>query len=81
MSTQANPNPRAGGRGSGDGAAHLRPVLARAAELGRGPAGLIRLLRTRGTGDKDQARLAEELSHAVGRTGVAETLAESVRPA
>jgi hypothetical protein len=59
---------------------HLRPVLARAAELGRGPAGLVRLLRVRGTGDEALGRLAEELSRAVGRAGVTETLAESAHP-
>jgi hypothetical protein len=81
MSTQKNLNPGTGGRQSGDRSARLRPVLARAAELGRGPAGLMRLLRARGAGDKARARLAEELSRAVGRAGVGETLAESARPA
>src|SRR5215213_5263702 len=79
VDTRCNPTPPRGD-GDGDRAAHLRPVLARAAELGRGPSGLVRLLRVRGTGDEARARLAEELSRALARAGVTETLAESARP-
>jgi hypothetical protein len=67
------------GHVDGDTGAHLRPVLARAAEVGRGPAGLVRLLRVRGTGDEALGRLAGELSRAVRRAGVSETLVEPGR--
>ena len=78
MDTRVPPIPPRG-NGSGDGAAHLLPVLARAAELGRGPAGLVRLLRARGTGADALARLAGDLNAAVRRAGVSETLVESGR--
>jgi len=81
MDTHPTWNAARGDSVSREGGTYLDPVLARAAELRRGPAGLLRLLRARGTGEEARARLAKELDRAVGRAGVRETLVESVRPA
>jgi hypothetical protein len=75
MDSRANPS-SAPVSFSGPSAAYFRPVLARAAELGRGPAGLVGLLRVRGTGDSALAQLAGELNRAVREAGVDETRIE-----
>ena len=60
--------------------ARLLPVLARALDTGRGPAGLMRLLRARGCEKSGSGealgRLAGDLNRVVRRSGVQETLAE-----
>jgi hypothetical protein len=61
---------------SAGGSARLMPVLARALETGRGPAGLVGWLNDRGAAPATVARLAGELDRAVRRAGVAETLRE-----
>ena len=61
------------------GAGRMTPILARALELRRGPAGLVRWLADRPAGpggSADVARLAAELNQVVRRAGVAETLVE-----
>jgi hypothetical protein len=61
-------------------AARLVPVLNRAIELGHGPPALMRWLSGRVDGARPAAgtvtRLAAELTRAVRRAGVTETLAE-----
>lgn len=80
MSSHTHTIPLRAGSFVGESPAHLLPVLARAAELGRGPAGLVRLLRARGAGNDTLTRLAGELNRVVRRAGVGETLVDGGRP-
>ena len=78
MTTNEHPGP--GSWAPPTDAARLVPVLTRAIELGHGPPALMRWLSARVGESRPPAgavpRLAAELTRAVRRAGVAETLAE-----